>query len=284
MDPISFTVGIAGLANIFTSCIECFEIIQLGRHVGKDSEECMLRLKGVQLKMTRWSASIGIGGQATSLTPEQISTTAEEEFEYAEELIAHIMTALSSAEKISSKFKAQCSMPEDQAFGDPATTLSAKSKPLHDKMDKLISSRLRGLHLGTRVKWAVYEKKKFDTMIESVAGFVDKLVELFPAAQNNRVALCKAEVVEIKDEEELRLVKDVVGKDDALLLKTVNEALRYGYKTFVEGYTSEGRAKVHIGDNLAKGEKSESLYVLNSSAGEDATVHIGHNIGYDKPL
>ena len=38
MEPVGLAVGIAGLAGLFTTCIECFNIVQRGRYSGRDYE------------------------------------------------------------------------------------------------------------------------------------------------------------------------------------------------------------------------------------------------------
>jgi hypothetical protein len=36
MEPVGLAVGIAGLAGLFTTCIECFNIVQQKRYFGRD--------------------------------------------------------------------------------------------------------------------------------------------------------------------------------------------------------------------------------------------------------
>jgi Ras family protein A len=36
MEPIGLAVGVAGLAGLFSTCIECFNIVQRGRYLGRD--------------------------------------------------------------------------------------------------------------------------------------------------------------------------------------------------------------------------------------------------------
>lgn len=61
MEPAGLVVGIAGLAGTITSCVECFDYIQLGRNFGADYGKCLLRLDAAKLRMSRWGDSLGFG-------------------------------------------------------------------------------------------------------------------------------------------------------------------------------------------------------------------------------
>ena len=36
VDPVGATLGVLGLAGLFTVCVDCFDYIQSGRSLGKD--------------------------------------------------------------------------------------------------------------------------------------------------------------------------------------------------------------------------------------------------------
>jgi hypothetical protein len=211
--------------------------------------------------MTRWSKVIGLNSDENPLAATLISSTTEREFELAEELIEYIKTALANAEKYSQKFKAR-SKPEDQITSDPDAILLAKSKHLYNKLGNIIKLRTKGLHIMKRAKWAMYEKNRFDTIIESVSGFVNQLVELFPALQETQVENCRKEVVEIESTEELGLLQEIMGEGDKLLNEFITEALKSVYEGHViKDFEVEG--KQWIGDRNTPDRESKSYYVQN---------------------
>src|SRR5271155_746968 len=52
--------GAAGLAGLFTPCVECFEYVQFGRRFGQDYERSLVKLDVVRLRLSRWGVSVGI--------------------------------------------------------------------------------------------------------------------------------------------------------------------------------------------------------------------------------
>ena len=52
---------------------------------------------------------------------------------------------------------------------------------LHLTMRELADKRQKGTSIRKKAAWALFEKKRFEGMIEDVTGFISQLVDLFPA-------------------------------------------------------------------------------------------------------
>ena len=63
MEPIGLGVSIAGLAGIFTACVDCFEYVQLGRQFGKDYGKCLLRPDAAKLRISHWGLTVGLNSE-----------------------------------------------------------------------------------------------------------------------------------------------------------------------------------------------------------------------------
>jgi hypothetical protein len=42
------------VATLFNNCVDCFNYIQLGRHLGGDFDRCQLKPNVAQLRLSRW--------------------------------------------------------------------------------------------------------------------------------------------------------------------------------------------------------------------------------------
>ncbi|KAI9770335.1 MAG: hypothetical protein M1840_003494 [Geoglossum simile] len=275
MDPVSFAVGLASLTGVFTACVGCFEYIQLGRNFEKDYGKNVLKLDLARLQMTRWGASLGIGAESEKipLTASQISATSPEEFETAKELLENIKEAFAIAEKKSKDFKKDKN-PDELVVWDASKDLDAQFKPLHDTIQGIALKRQKRISIGKRFAWAVYQKGKFDSMIEDITEFVDKLVVLFPAAHDNRLSLCKEEVSHIETEQDLKLLKDI-APGDKLLTDVVNRELKSRGHTFT-GFDLRGHAELQAGDRNGPGVESKSHYYGNVKATDNVVMHLGN--------
>src|ERR1700722_18996133 len=92
MEPVSFTVGIVGLAGLFSTCVDCFEYVQLGREFAKDYQTSELKLDILKTRMIRWGASVGVNDPATATaeTRFQVSTPTKEDLR----LLANILGSI----------------------------------------------------------------------------------------------------------------------------------------------------------------------------------------------
>ena len=120
----------------------------------------------------------------------------EEEMRLAQSLLEQIMDSFKDAERVSERFKKHSMMQKprtnDLVIYDAANSdLDPSYQRLHQTMCELANQRQKGTSMRKKAVWALYEKKRFDTMIEDVTKFVGELVELFPAAQEDQEALVR---------------------------------------------------------------------------------------------
>ena len=123
------------------------------------------------------------------------------------------------------KTKAEKSKSAELVLYDPTTDLESGFRSLHLKTRSVALRRQKETNLLQKAAWALYEKKKFDRLIEDVAGFVDTLEQQFPGVQKRQEALCRQDISDIEDTEGLKLLRDVAGKDDLRLAAEVTKAL-----------------------------------------------------------
>lgn len=276
MESVGLGVGIAGLAGVFTACVDCFEYIQLGRKFGHDYGKCLLRLDAAKIRMTRWGASVGIGASTQLLNQ---TTIPEEELKLAKCLLEQILESFGDAERVSERYKKRVTVEknglDDLALYDANSDLDLEYRTLHLTLSQLALERQKKTSLLKKPTWALYEKKKFDAMIDDITGFVGDLVDLFPVALDNQELLCKTEVSAVKESQDLILLKAVACKDDKLLEEAVNKEMENRGHTFTD-WKVEGKSKMWAGDENAFGVASKSHHFNKFSVSGGADVRLGN--------
>lgn len=276
MESVGLGVGIAGLAGVFTACVDCFEYIQLGRKFGHDYGKCLLRLDAAKIRMTRWGASVGIGASTQLLNQ---TTIPEKELKLAKSLLEQILESFGDAERVSERYKKRVTVEksglDDLALYDANSDLDLEYRTLHLTLSQLALERQKKTSLLKKTTWALYEKKKFDAMIDDITGFVGDLVDLFPVALDNQELLCKTEVSAVKESQDLILLKAVACKDDKLLEEAVNKEMENRGHTFTD-WKAEGKSKMWAGDENAFGVASKSHHFNKFSVSGDADVRLGN--------
>lgn len=276
MEPVGLGIGIAGLAGAFTACIDCFEYIQLGRQFGQDYGKCLLKLDTAKLRMSRWGVAMGLGPEP-HVTP-QISVS-DEEMRLAQGLLEQILESFEDAERISERFKKRTSMQNPNSnellVYNATSDMDSGYQRLHLTMRELAHKRQRGTSIRKKTAWALYEKKRFEGMIEDVTSFISRLVDLFPATQDNQRALCATEVSAISQSQDLALLNDVAHEDDQMFSAEITKELeKRGHN--VTDWKADGSSKMWIGDKNAFGVNSKGHNAARFTASDHAYIHIGN--------
>lgn len=269
MDGIVF--GIAGLAGIFTSCIDCFELIQLGREFGSDYEKCLLRLDVSRLRFTRWGYSVGLGNGST--TVKDIAAS-ENEIKIAHQLLSSIKETFEEVQKASKRYEKTAKSSTLEVF-DESTALDGIFQRLHTSMRKAAVARQSKTNILSKAAWAIYHKKRFDTMVEEIKELVDSLIQLFPNAIPKQQALAASEAAVVSDVEDLRLLSEVSMQDDPILLEATNSKLSH-YGHVFKSPSATGYSKMHAGDDVAYGVAAYNHIYDNARSSDNANAHFGN--------
>jgi hypothetical protein len=97
---------------------------------------------------------------------------------------------------------------------DAQTDLDPVHRTLHEKMRNLSIRRQNRTPLRHKVKWALYQKKPFERLIEDVIELVNALVETFPAVRQAQRDLCTVEVSEIGTNETIPVLEGIAASQD----------------------------------------------------------------------
>jgi hypothetical protein len=301
MDPISFSVGVVGLVSTFTTCVDCFDYIRIGRNLGEDYQTAIVKLDLVRLRFTRWGQAAGIvhGGQNVDegIAVAQLRsklTAPDKEFPTIMQTLGQILRlferTVETSERLALKStKVQAPVSDDVGFED--TTLQA----LHEKMRNFAIRRQSRSTLLQKTRWALYRKRDFTGLIEDLTELVTALVELVPAEPQQQ--LCKEEVAEINSDQSLVVLDDVlrapVGEDkaplDNFLYETVVKTIEGRKGTMTT--TAWKRSKAGDGSRIQQGDCIERDYqgevrdgardylVEDSEFGKGVVFHQGDSYG-----
>lgn len=227
-ETVGLVVGVVALSGLFNNAVECFEFVQLGRDFEKSFQTSQLKLDNARLRLSRWGKSLGLDMNAKEgpLLLQQFGTEAT--IKHAEAVLEQVIELFADAEGVSNKFKSKTE-PHDVSLVvyDTKMDLDPSTAKLHEEMRRLSLERQNRTGIRQRAKWALYREKQFRRLIEDVTDLVDKLVEIFPAAQQIQRDLCDEEVSVIKagtDSEGVSLLKTIAEAQDKLLEQAMEKA------------------------------------------------------------
>lgn len=276
MEPTSIVIGAIGLTSVFSTCVECFDYIQLGRSFGGDYGKCVLRLDAAKVRLSRWGESLGIAAHSQGVTGVVISSR---DFGIAQNLLQQIIDTFEDTEKISQRYerytKMQGHMGDNLAVFTEQTDLNERDSRLHTHLRAIARQRQDSTSLLNKARWALYEKRKFDQLIAEITEFVDKLVALFPTIEATQVQLCQREISQITDAEELASLQIVAAADDGILQGSIEaEQARRGH--IATNWKASEQSEVWIGDENDYGVESRGHHTSEFDVSGSAIVRIGN--------
>jgi Prion-inhibition and propagation len=271
-EPFGIVAGAVGIATAFTTCVDCFEYTQLGRHFGRDFQTNLLTLNCARLRLTRWGRAVNIYNDPKlgrpDATPGEIRT--------AKDTLLQILVLFADTEKISKKYKLSAKAGDDistYTTNDMDPALMA----LNNKMRELAIKRQKGTSLLKTTSWALYHSSEFTELIQKVTTLIDNLEKLFPAPVS-RIELVEQEAAEVHDRQALELVESAAQDVDSLLEAAAKEALSgHQYLNVVV------KGQAQTGDAFGSNWKGKAIGPSHKYDGviveEDAKALVGNKYG-----
>lgn len=271
METAGLVIGGVSLASLFTTCVDCFEYVQLGRQFGKDYQTATLKLDLIKLRLSRWANAVNTSGYS-------ITVQSEDEITKVKEVLGQIVYLFQETEKKSERFRVSKGAVDEKAD----LSLDEDIEAIHLKMRNLALKRQKRSSFTQKAAWALSEEKFFRRLIEDVDPLVRDLVDMFPAAKEQQEKLSIEEAYELQTEKAVTTLQDANEGEDELLQVSLTEAMAGQVKHSFLNNSLEGEVRARYGDEIAPGSAPSglgSMYGKNSASGK-VTVHYGDSWGH----
>lgn len=163
MEPLSFAVGIIGLAGLFSTCLDVLNRFDSWQDFGSDSRNLSAQFKAHKLRLEKWGLAVGFENGGLS----DVHVKALDD-----------PRVISTVKELLSAVKDVC------CFGDE---LFSPSELIPDRMAKkhmLSRSHIRPNSIKEskvhKLNWALRDKAKRITQVEQFAALVNILYNLVP--------------------------------------------------------------------------------------------------------
>ncbi|KAF5648022.1 hypothetical protein F52700_1236 [Fusarium sp. NRRL 52700] len=262
----------AAVAGTFTSIVQCFEYVEIGRRFGKDFPKSQARFDVLKLQLTRWGVSAGILVDPQTGTCRCIEVD-DEIKDLAGRLLQSILEDSEEIQRKSKKYRDKhASSPADlEVFHE--NDMDGQTRALMASAQRIYEQRTKDISWIKKTKWAVYEKKLFDRLLDDIGESLGNLERLCKPIIDYQRQIVQMEIEEIQhdgESETLELLRDASdANNDTVLQQAVASAIaaRGSGHTWVKTDVSD-TVKLEQGDRIA-----------NNFAGHAPIGRIGHNYG-----
>jgi len=167
MEPIGFAIGIAGLASLFTTCIDVMDKIDSYKEYGAESRSIIALFEADRLLFRKWARSVGIhegnleDAQHEDLENPELAKTVEK-------ILTSILEVFDKTESALSK----------QQHVSHAGTKNSQESALFSQ-GSILNQQLPASRRN-KIRWALAGKQKFIAQVQRFGDLVQRLITLVP--------------------------------------------------------------------------------------------------------
>lgn len=159
MEPVSFAVGIIGLAGLFSTCLDAVERFDSWRDYDSEFRSLVAQFKAQKLRLTKWGLAVGLE---------------DDELSYEHNALLDDPKIESTVKELLLAINAVC-RDEDKAFLTPM--LGKDEKPTKDQLSYRHTPReSKRQKLG----WVLRTKAKRVAQVDQFSKLVETLHDLIP--------------------------------------------------------------------------------------------------------
>ncbi|KAM7192420.1 Prion-inhibition and propagation domain containing protein [Naviculisporaceae sp. PSN 640] len=216
LEAAGLAIGVVGIASLFTSCIEAFDIVVRAREFGRDFDLLCTQLSLQRVRLLLWGETIGLASELPpTKSPYYRRLERDDRIAPAiESTLHHLRYLLQTADLITDRYTTQPGSTTEHVQVEPSKGLTI----FRDTFDSF-KSRIRRDHdaksTWTVTRWAIHDLGKFRELITNIKDLIDGLEGITSAVGlllERQHALLTKEVEAICDTESLHLLQSVVAE------------------------------------------------------------------------
>lgn len=241
MEVAGLAIGVAGLSGLFSACVDCFELVQRGRYLGKDFLLLETKFTNQRLRLITWGRACGFanpGGYDSRLNEDG------EVRNCIESTLVHLLTLLRNGNNLRCKYGVREDDHSDHislALSKPSSWLKPNQLAVYALGRKVqeLGERVRSTQKGNgptkTIRWVVEDRQKFADLIQHLKDLIDDLEGLtrFAGIQERQQELIDQEIEAINDipaletiEEARASQRDPISDAASIRLWTVRDRFR----------------------------------------------------------
>jgi HET-S-like prion-inhibition and propagation protein len=243
-EAAGLALGVAGLAGLFTSCVDCYQLVRRGAALDKDYRILETKFGNQELRLSAWGRACGLLGDADydvrldeRVLQSRIVATLQcvkDLFEDEKELRKRFGLKLCKDSPSSSSIsgRSPLALPATSADGSSSTR-----SPSPRKRQSLFFWRKQQRPLSRlrhQIAWAIADHDKFSVLVQHLKDFNDDLEAMtrpFVEVSARQRHIVEVEIEEVQDMETLEEIALASQDDDDLISDVVSvriESIRSG--------------------------------------------------------
>ncbi|KAL3426372.1 ubiquitin-conjugating enzyme E2-16 kDa [Phlyctema vagabunda] len=211
MEVAGLALGAAGIAGIFSTCMECFDIFVAGKNFSDDYEQICALFSAQRLRFGLWGESVGFMDDGSSERRAKFETVlGRSDIRITlEGLLNTIRSILTEGSLLDTRYGLAV---------DPASTDLVQARGMNifkhsfDHFKERIRRNQKETSVREKARWAFHDAKKFESMTDRLEKCMNSLESItrtsFGLLVEQQQLRLKEEIEQIADIEDVELLHD----------------------------------------------------------------------------
>ncbi|KAF2258339.1 hypothetical protein CC78DRAFT_621906 [Lojkania enalia] len=214
-EAVGLAVGFAGLAGLFSSCVDCFKLVQIYGSRSHDYELLQTMLDNQQFHFMAWGKACGFmdTDNPNRRFDDVLSGQRNNRIEQTMEKIQSLLT---NSDNLKEKYGLKKHRGSMGTKGIEGPTISAFSRVFQNTRAFYNTSLQRTSHISGAIRWVVNDKDMFEGLVQNLRNLIDDLIKLtdeFGVTGSQRL-IVEYELEKINDEQSLEAITAASACDD----------------------------------------------------------------------
>ncbi|KAK8071397.1 ubiquitin-conjugating enzyme E2-16 kDa [Apiospora hydei] len=225
-------LGVLGIAGLFTSCIENFDIVVRAKDFGDDFDHFCTRLSLERVRLALWGETLGLMPSWPDQKPQVPYNHAIDREDIQPSIVAclcQLLDLLTRADVITERYALDCTPLSTQAYSQEVTQTPRGMLVLRDSFQKFkerIRKNQKQKSVWKVTRWSIHDCAQFEALVDKVHKLLDGLESITNALgvlERQRERLLE-EVDSESDAQSLSLLQDIGSSKSApVVLRAVSE-------------------------------------------------------------
>jgi hypothetical protein len=218
VEPISLSIGAVALASLFTTCLDCLDMIDAGRNFSRDLEIALAKLEAQRAIFLVWGNTIGLDNGGRHFDEELLGPGIQM-------TMKRLLCCIVSLFEDSKKFRKRYGLKK-------ATALEITCASEHTSTGlETYRSRVRLFQkqasFTTKFRWAVHDRKRFTALITDLKDLIDQLRDVTSSIADlgRQRQVLVAEISSMSDTHSLDVLEEALRDDDPELSEVASQRI-----------------------------------------------------------
>lgn len=218
VEPISLSLGAVALAGLFTTCLDCLDMIDAGRNFSRDLEILLAKLEAQRAILWAWGCTVHLDHDGKQFNEDLLGPDIQK-------TISRLLWCIVSLFEDTKKFGKRYGLKRASGL-DVACMSECASSGLGGYRSRIRLFQKQS-SITTKIRWAVHDKNKFTALVAELKDLIDQLRDVTSSIADleRQRQMLAIEISSQSDLHSLEVLEEALLEDDPELSEVASQRI-----------------------------------------------------------